>query len=66
MAQRTKHPSVIAGELGFGFAVIAKRDSIALFEGLRGAEQADAREQRLLGKICGALRIAALALTRPA
>ena len=62
MSERALHLSTLTTEPGFGQAVTAERDNVALFAGLKTAEAADATGQRLLGLIGGAIRIAALAL----
>lgn len=62
MAERAEHLATIASEPGFDRAVIAERNSVALLAGLSVSEAASAFDQRLVGLIGGALRIAAIAL----
>jgi hypothetical protein len=62
MAERATHLSLISGEAGFNEAVTAERDNVALRAGLNMSDQATGMEQRFIGIIAGALRIAALSL----
>ncbi len=62
MAERAAHLSSIAGEPGFEQAVTAERNNIALRAGLAVHDQARAADQRLVGMIAGAIRVAAFAL----
>jgi hypothetical protein len=61
-AERAEHLATISGEPGFGQAVIAERNSVAMKAGLALSEVADAGQGRWIGMIGGALRIVALAL----
>ena len=62
MAERATHLSTIAHEPGFGQAVIAERNNVAMRAGLEASADAAAVDNRWLGMIGGALRIAAIAL----
>ena len=62
MAERADHLSAIVEEPGFGRAVIAERNSVAMFIGLEVSDNAHAADHRALGWIAGALRIAAVVL----
>tara|TARA_R110000822_G_scaffold120633_3_gene254144 strand:- start:7173 stop:7460 length:288 start_codon:yes stop_codon:yes gene_type:complete len=62
MAERATHLSTIAHEPGFGQAVIAERNNVAMRAGLAISADAAAVDNRWIGMIGGALRIAAIAL----
>lgn len=62
MSERALHLSTIVGEPGFGQAVTAERNSVAMRAGLQAAAAADSVDAHLLGLIGGALRVAAVAL----
>lgn len=61
MAERTDHLALISTEPGFGEAVLAERDNVVLRAGLNATRTADLADQRIVGVITGALRIAAVA-----
>tara|TARA_R110000803_G_scaffold20201_12_gene52267 strand:- start:1703 stop:2008 length:306 start_codon:yes stop_codon:yes gene_type:complete len=61
-AQRMMHLSMIIDEPGYLEALVAERDSIALFAGIKTVQIADAADAQLIGTIGGAIRIGALAL----
>jgi hypothetical protein len=50
------------GEPGYDEALVAARDSVALFAGLQIVDSADAGDRELLGSIGGALSIAVRAM----
>lgn len=62
MTERATHLSTVVGQPGYEKALIAERNNVAMRAGLQVADDADAFDQRILGLIQGALRIAALAL----
>jgi hypothetical protein len=58
-AQRAAFLATVVGQLGYEQAVIAERDNVALYAGLKSVEMADASQQRLIGVIQGALSFGA-------
>lgn len=62
MSERAIHLSTIVGEPGFGRAVTAERNNVALFAGMATANLATKTDSQILGLIGGAIRIAAIAL----
>jgi hypothetical protein len=60
-AQRAAHLATLAGQPGFEEAVIAERDAVALFAGVKLVEEADAADARFHGLIEGVLAVAAKA-----
>lgn len=50
------------GQKGFDEAVVAARDAVALYAGIRAVENADAADNRVLGLIHGALAMAITAI----
>lgn len=62
MAERAAHLSLIVHEPGFDQALMAERNNVALRAGLEMSDQARAVDQKIVGIIGGALRIAAAAL----
>ena len=63
-ALRAEHLSQIAGQAGFPMALEAERDNVVLKAGTLALDSANAADQRIIGMIAGALRIAAMALTK--
>jgi len=61
-AQRVYHLASIVGEPGYGEALLAERDAVALKAGINAVAVGDAADMRLLGIIEGALGIAARAV----
>ena len=61
-AERAQHLSTIAHEPGFGQAVVAERNNVAMRAGIEISDDAAAVDSRWIGMIGGALRIAAIAL----
>ena len=59
MSTRVATLALLVGQVGYEQAVIAERDNVALFAGLRAVEQADAASARIFGLIQGALFFAA-------
>ncbi len=62
MSERAAHLSTLTTDPGFAQAVIAERNNVAMRAGLAVSDNARGVDQRLLGMIGGALRIAAAAL----
>lgn len=62
MAQRAAHLSTITHEPGFGQAVRAEANNVALMAGIEVSQVARAVDHRLFGIIVGALHVAAAAL----
>lgn len=60
-AQRTAHLATLVGQPGFEEAVVAERNSVAMFAGIKAVEEADAADARLLGLIEGVLLVGARA-----
>lgn len=61
-AERMLFLSTIIGQPGYQEALIAERDSIALFTGLTAVSTGDAADREIIGMIGGALAIGARAL----
>ncbi len=62
MAERAEHLASISHEPGFSRAVSLERNNVALAAGLSMSDGARMADQRLIGMISGALRLAALAM----
>lgn len=62
MAERAAHLSTIVDDRGFEKALLAERNNVLMKAGLSVADDAVAFDQRILGIIQGALRMAAIAL----
>ena len=61
-AERAAYLATLKGKKGFSDAVLAERDAVALKAGIVAKRSASVMEQRLIGALTGALRIAALAI----
>ena len=62
-AERTAVLATLVGQVGYDQALIAERDSLALFAGLEAVDNADGLRDRILGALQGALFMAAAALS---
>ena len=61
-SERMLHLSAILDQPGYGEALVAERDNVALRAGIAAVETADAVDREVLGTIAGALAIGARAL----
>lgn len=62
MTERAEHLAAISHEPGFNEAVLVERDNVAVKAGILASRAADLADQRIIGVIQGAIRIAAVAL----
>ena len=61
-SERMLHLSTCVDQPGYDQALIAERDSVALFAGISAVHVADAADRELLGIVAGALAIGARTL----
>lgn len=68
MTQRASMLAVMlaSSEPGFDLALLAERDNVALFAGVKAVEKAREMDNRLIGMIHGALAIASTVLVQGA